>query len=272
MDKAAVAIRDRTGHLRLAGAFLVASGALVSSASADAQTTVTGEPRVSSVVFQEPSDSSPANEVRASPEADPPFLLGIGGSLVYQIPQGNYATDHGNEAAFGYSLQLPFRRSRTWNFVPTYTSVSSTPGPSKKQAGNLGLTAGLSELEHQTKSLGLDVHWRGRNPGVAYLLFGGGVASVRLDAVRTECTLGFACHDSATNLGSKSAPYAQVGFGLDGGPGETIDGGLFFEARWWRGPYLQPILLADGTLARTQARTGNAVLVSIGIRMQMAPR
>jgi hypothetical protein len=169
-------------------------------------------------------------------------------------------------------MQLPFRRSRTWNFVPTYTSVSSTPGPSKKQAGNFGLTAGLSELEHQTKSLGLDVHWRGRNPGVAYLLLGGGVASVRLDATRPVCNLGFDCHESGTNLGSKSAPYAQVGFGLDGGPGERLDGGLFLEARWWRGPYLQPILLADGTLAGTQAKTGNAVLVAIGLRMQAAPR
>jgi hypothetical protein len=179
--------------------------------------------------------------------------------LVFQYPQGSYASDHGNASAFGFSLQLPIRRSKEWTFLPTYTSVSSNPG---------------SNLDHETKSFGLDVHWRGRNPGAGYLLFGGGSATANLNVEHTECALpGLfpTCDVKKHTVSSKTAPYLQAGFGFEGEQFSPIHGGWFIEARLWRGPYLQPISLANGTLVGSSAKTGNALLVAVGFRLYSAP-
>ena len=213
----------------------------------------------------------PAQPEMPSPKSD--VFVGLRGSVVFQAPHGSYATDHGNAGAFGFSLQLPIRKTKEWNFLPTYTTVTSTPGPSSEQVGTFGMAATLVELEHKTTSYGLDVQWRSREPGPAYLLFGAGTAHVTLDRTRTKCVL-FSCSDAgSTSLGSKTAPYVQVGFGIDGGPsGGAFDAGLFLEVRAWWGPYLQPNFATDGTPAPARAKTGNAIVASLGLQMQAWPK
>src|SRR6266567_2326412 len=223
MHKASASVPDSTGFLRFGGVVLLVSGLLVPSTATQAQ--VTTHPQVRSVVFQD--------------------------------PKGTYEADHRNASAFGFSLQIPIRRSKEWTFLPAYTSVSSSLG---------------SKLNHETKSLGLDVHWRGRDPGAGYLLFGGGSATAKLNVERTEC--GFfviGCEIKETTVSTKTAPYFQAGFGFEGKQFDLMDGGWFVEARLWRGPYLQPISLASGALAGSTAKTGNALLVTVGFRLYSPP-
>jgi len=256
--KASASIPDPTGFLRFTGAVLLVSSLLVPSAATQAQTGATTHPQVRSVVFQDSTGDSGIDDGNASPSTAvaPQTQVGLGGSLVFQDPKGNYGSDHGNASAFGFSLQIPIRRSKEWTFLPTYTSVSSSPG---------------SNLGHETKSIGLDVHWRGPNPGAGYLLFGGGSATAKLDVKQTTCPIFFipvGCSQTATTVSSKTAPYLQAGFGLEGEQSSSrlLDGGWFIEARLWRGPYLQPISLASGIPVGSRAKTGNALLVAVGFR------
>src|SRR5204863_7371590 len=108
------------------------------------------------------------------------------------------------------SLQMPIRRSKEWTLLPTITTISSSPGPSKSSIGLL-LSSEITDLDHETKSYGLDVHWRGWNPGPGYLLLGGGMARVKLEQTRSQCAfLVFSCNDTKTPVSSKTAPYLQV--------------------------------------------------------------
>src|SRR5207249_76158 len=143
---------------------------------------------------------------------------------------------------------------------------------SKSSIGLL-LSSEITDLDHETKSYGLDVHWRGWNPGPGYLLLGGGMARVKLEQTRSQCAfLVFSCNDTKTPVSSKTAPYLQVGFGFEGEWTRSgANGGPFIEARLWRGPYLQPISLASGTLVGSRAKTGNALMVAIGSRFLGAP-
>ncbi len=257
MHKASASVPDSTGFLRFGGVVLLVSGLLVPSTATQAQ--VTTHPQVRSVVFQDQTGNSRASEGNASASASvlPQAQVGFAGSLVFQDPKGTYEADHRNASAFGFSLQIPIRRSKEWTFLPAYTSVSSSLG---------------SKLNHETKSLGVDVHWRGRDPGAGYLLFGGGSATAKLNVERTEC--GFfviGCEIKETTVSTKTAPYFQAGFGFEGKQFDLMDGGWFVEARLWRGPYLQPISLASGALAGSTAKTGNALLVTVGFRLYSPP-
>jgi hypothetical protein len=93
------------------------------------------------------------------------------------------------------------------------------------------------------------------------------MAKVRLEETRSQCAfLVWGCTDTTTPVGSKTAPYVQAGFGL-----ESAYGGPFIETRMWRGPYLKPIALANGTLVGSQGKTGNALFVSVGFRFLGPP-
>jgi hypothetical protein len=255
MGKASASTPGPTGLL--AAALLLVSSLLASNAAAQSQGSTNAEVR--SVVFQDPEKDSRTDDGSASSSsaAGPQLHLGIGGSLVFQVPQGNYAADHGSSSAFGYSFQIPIRsRSKQWTFLPTYTRILSSLN---------------SSLDHETKSLGLDVHWRGPNPGAGYLLLGGGSATAQLNVLHTQCAsvlIPVTCSQGSSTASSTTAPYGQVGFGVEsesGGP--SLSGGWFFEARLWRGPYLQPVSLADGTLVGSKARTGNALMMAVGFRL-----
>lgn len=254
MGKASASTPDPMGLI--ARVVLVVSSLLASSAAAQAQTTTNSQ--VQSVVFQDPEKDSRTGDGSAgsSTTAAAPLQLGIGASLVLQEPQGNYGADHDSASAFGFSFQIPIRRSGEWTFLPTYTRILS----------NLN-----SSLDHETKSLGLDIHWRGPNPGAGYLLLGGGSATAQLNVLHTQCgsvLIPVTCSQGAATASSTTAPYGQVGFGVSGERlSGSLDGGWFFEARLWRGPYLQPISLADGTLVGSKARTGNALMMAVGFRL-----
>src|SRR5437762_3327671 len=133
MQKASASIPDPTGFPRLTGAVLLASGLLVSSAAIQAQTGAITSPQVRSMVFQDPDRNSRTDDGGASASTPGPaqIQVGLGGSLVFQDPKGNYRSDHGSARAFGFSLQMPIRRSKEWTFLPTITTISSCPGPSK---------------------------------------------------------------------------------------------------------------------------------------------
>ncbi len=272
MYKASAWIPGRSGFLRSAGAVVVCS-LLVPTAAIRAQTGAAAHPQVRSVVFQDQNADSRIDDgnARANTAVAPRIQVGLAGSLVFQDPKGNFRFDHGNARALGFSLQMPIRRSKEWSFLPTITTISSSPGPSKAKGGTV-FGSSFSELDHETKSFGLDVHWRGRNPGAGYLLFGSGLAKVKLDVTRSQCAVFvFSCNDTATTVGSKTAPFLQVGFGFEGERKPSVNGGPFIEARLWRGPYLQPIALANGTVVESRAKTGHALLVALGMRWYSGP-
>jgi hypothetical protein len=268
MEKASASPLKSSRFLRRGGVVLLVSGLLAPNATAQAETGTSTDSQTSSVVFQDPNGDRRTNDGTAStsPNAATQLQLGIGGSLVYQAPRGDYQSDHGNERAWGFSLQVPIRRSKEWTFLPTITKISSSPGPSKSAIG-LTLATQTISLDHETKSFGLDVHWRGWDPGAVYLLLGGGMAKAKLEQTRTQCAfLIVGCTDSTTPIGSKTAPYVQAGFGF-----ESVNGGPFIETRMWRGPYIQPIALANGTLVGSQGKTGNALFIAVGGRFHAPP-
>lgn len=256
MGKASASTPGPTGLL--AGVVLLVFGLLASHAAAQSQASTNSQVR--SVVFQDPERDFRTDDGSASTSsaAGPQLHLGIGGSLVFQEPQGNYGADHGSSSAFGFSFQIPIRsRSKQWTFLPTYTRILSSLN---------------SSLDHETKSVGLDVHWRGPNPGVGYLLLGGGSAQAQLNVLHTQCgsvLIPVTCSQGSNTASSTTAPYGQFGFGVESEQfgGRSLSGGWFFEARLWRGPYLQPVSLADGTLVGSKARTGNALMVAVGFRL-----
>ena len=242
-----------------AGVALLACGLFASSAATQAQTGAPANTQVRSVVFQDSEKDARSDDGSASASAAtaPQTQVGFGGSLIFQEPQGNYASDHKDSSAFGFSFQIPIRsRSKQWTFLPTYARILS----------NLN-----SSLDHETKSLGLDVHWRGPNPGAGYLLLGGGSAQAQLNVLHTQCgsvLIPVTCSQGTATASSTTAPYGQVGFGVESeSGGRSLSGGWFFEARLWRGPYLQPVSLVDGTLVGSKARTGNALMMAVGFRL-----
>jgi hypothetical protein len=252
MGKASASTPGPTGLLRFSGTAVLVCGFCALTSATQAQTGATATAQVPSVVFQDTERDSRDGSASSPPAAAPQTQVGFAGSLIFQDPKGNYASDHKDASAFGFSLQLPIRTSRQWTFLPTYTRMLS----------NLN-----SALDHETKSTGLDVHWRGPNPGVGYLLLGGGSAQAQLNVLRTQCDfLVIGCSQTSTSASSKTAPYLQAGFGFEGDQLRG-HGGWFIEARMWRGPYLQPISLSNGTLVGSKAKTGNALQVAFGFRL-----
>jgi len=188
---------------------------------------------------------------------------GIGLGWAIQYPEGHYGSDHGNAMAnTGFFLQYGhLRNDRSWAAYLTLTTDEVTSRPTVARNVN---------LKHNTWIFGADVHWRGSNPGAGYLIFGGGIAMTELIATGSlSCTgilppLVGECHATDRKMGDKKAPYIQAGFGLDC---TECTSHYFVEVLWWLGPYIKPVVSADGMLEGGRSTIGNAVRVNMGFRI-----
>jgi len=240
--------RDSTRYLRHAGAILLGLSLVGPGTAAFAQP-------------DENKGSDGSHSAFDLFEPDHGWGKAFGLSLGILEPMGHYRSDHEDSMARGgVSLLVGLRRNdKKWAIYPNITLLEVTSRPTVARDTN---------LKHETTTFGADVHWRGSNPGMSYFVFGGGIAEVELIATGGYC-VGFpiigigGCTSTDKTVGDKTAPYVQVGFGLEGMEGF---GHYFIELLWWWGPYLRPMVSSDGSLQGAHASTGNALRLQVGVR------